>query len=68
MKNNGLNIKIEGNELIVKGYKSDLIEFSNYIKEIADSVNDKDHLHIDELTLISKESDIKSLIIEKDNK
>lgn len=68
MKNNGLNIKLEGNELVVKGYQSDLIEFSNYIKEIANSTSDKDHLHIDELTLISKESDIKSLIIEKDNK
>lgn len=66
MKNNGLNIKLEGNELVVKGYQSDLIEFSNYIKEIANSVNDKDHMHIDELTLISNESEIKSLVIEKE--
>jgi len=63
--NNGLFISIDNNELIIKGSKSNLLELSKYIVDIANSKLDKDHLHLDELTIIDDESKINSLIIEK---
>lgn len=63
--NNGLFISIDNNELIIKGSKSNLLELSKYIVDIANSKLDNDHLHLDELTIIDDESKINSLIIEK---
>ena len=61
----GLKINLD-NELLIKGTKNDLIELSEYILNIALSDNEKDHIHLDELSLISDESNIKELIIEKE--
>lgn len=62
---NGLNISFNDNEVAIKGDKTYLIELANYIVNIALSDNEKDHIHIDELTLIDKDSEIKNIIIEK---
>ena len=62
---NGLNISFNDNEVAIKGDKTYLIELANYIVDIALSDNEKDHIHIDELTLIDKDSEIKNIIIEK---
>ena len=62
---NGLNISFNDNEVVIKGDKTYLIELANYIVNIALSDNEKDHIHIDELTLIDKDSEIKNIIIEK---
>ena len=63
----GIKINLNDNELIIKGSKLDLIELSDYIKRIALSNNENDHIHLDELTLINKDSLINNLIIEKEN-
>ena len=54
-------------ELLIKGNKSDLLELSDYIKKVALSDNNQDHIHLDDLTIINNNSDIKNLIIEKDD-
>ena len=65
-KSNGININYDNNDLVIKGTKYDLIELANYIINVAISNNDKDHLHLDDLTIINEESNIKNLIIEKE--
>ena len=62
---NGIDINIIDNELIVKGDKEDLLELANYINKVANSSLEKDHLHLDNLTIINNNSKIKELIIEK---
>ena len=61
----GLFISNDG-ELVIKGSKIDLIELANYIVNVALSDYDRDHLHLDDLTLLSKDSEIKNIIIEKE--
>lgn len=64
--NNGLLINENNNEVLIKGKKEDLEELANYILKVANSNQKNDHLHLDELTIISDNSDIKNLIIEKE--
>ncbi len=54
------------NEIIIKGSKEELEELTEYIKKVCDSNLDKDHIHLDDLTLIDKDSKIKNIIIEKE--
>ena len=61
----GISIVSYGNEIVIKGTKLDLIELADYVLDVALSNNDKDHIHIDEFSLVDKDSEIKSLIIEK---
>ena len=61
-----MKINYENNDIIITGDKLDLLELSNYIKELA--LKEESHIHIDDLTLIDKESIIKNLIIEKKDK
>ena len=61
-----MKIELINNELLIKGNSEDLLEFAEYIKKVALSENEKDHLHLDDLTLIDNESSILSLIIEKE--
>jgi hypothetical protein len=63
---NGLKLLIEDDELLIKGSKEDLLELTNYIKEVASSNLENDHIHLDELTLINDNSNIKNLTIEKE--
>ena len=63
----GLFISNENDEIVIKGNKEDLIELSDYIKKVALSNNSKDHLHLDDLTIIDNDSNIKNLIIEKED-
>ena len=63
----GLMISYNNNELVLKGDKLDLIELSNYVRDVA-LKEENNHMHIDELTLIDKKSTIKNLIIEKKDK
>jgi len=68
MENNslGLNIELNNDTIVIKGSKLDLVELANYIVNVAVSNNNSDHLHLDELSLISNESQIRNLIIEKE--
>jgi hypothetical protein len=60
-----MNIKCSDNEVLITGNKEDLLEFAEYINKVANSENEKDHLHLDDLTIVDKDSEIKNLIIEK---
>ena len=66
-QSNGLQINLDKNELLIKGDKVDLIELANYILNTALSEEKKDHIHLDELTLLDKNSKIHNLIIEKED-
>ena len=61
-----MKLNIINNEIIIKGSKEELEELIEYIKKVTESSLDKDHIHIDDLTLIDKNSAIKNLIIEKE--
>ena len=62
----GIMIRLDDQELVIKGNPSDLIEFSQSIMNLALSNEKKDHIHLDELTLIDSHSDILHMIIEKE--
>ena len=64
-KSDGLEVNYISNELNIKGSQSDLLELADYILSLALSDNNEDHIHLDDLTLISDDSDIKEIIIEK---
>ena len=64
----GLEIRIDQDELVLKGSKQDLLELADYIRNVAESPKKQDHIHLDNLTLISKRSNIKNLIVEKEEK
>ena len=62
----GISINNYNNEIVIKGKQLDLLELANYLVKVALSSNDKDHIHLDDLTLLNRDSDIKNLIIEKE--
>lgn len=62
----GITLSFNQDDLVIKGNKEDLEELAKYLLQVASSINSKDHLHLDTLTLISKNSEIKELIIEKE--
>ena len=61
----GIIITKNKNEIVIKGSRIDLVELADYILDVALSESNNDHIHIDDLTLINKNSNIKNLIIEK---
>ena len=61
----GLIIKNDSKTIQIIGSSRDLIELADHLVNVAISKNE--HIHIDDLTLINKESDYKEIIIEKDN-
>ena len=61
-----VNVGLVNDEIVIKGNKTDLLELSGYIKKVAESDSERDHIHIDDLTIVSEESDIKNLVIEKE--
>lgn len=63
---NGIKISKTNDEVIIKGSELDLIELADYLVSVALSDNEKDHIHLDDLSLISNDSEIKELIIEKE--
>ncbi len=60
-----MNIKYSDNEVSLTGNKEELLELAEYIIKVENSNNEKDHIHLDDLTIVDKNSDIKNLIIEK---
>ena len=59
-----IKVSINNNEVTITGSKNNLIELADYIVSLALSNNEKDHIHIDDLTLLS--SDSVELIVEKE--
>ena len=64
---NGIQIYSNDKEVVLKGTKDDLLELSEYINKVASEENNT-HLHLDDMTLISKNSVIDNLIIEKEER
>ena len=62
----GLTIKSDSNILLIKGSSNDLIELADLITKLASEKTKGAHLHIDELTLLNKNSDFSEIIIEKE--
>lgn len=63
---NGLIIKNDNNTLLIKGSSRDLIELADLLTNLALEKNKDGHIHIDDLTLLNKESDFSEIIIEKE--
>ena len=63
----GIQIYSNDGEIVIKGTKGDLLELAQYINKVA-LEEETTHLHLDDLTLIDKESIIKNLVIEKEGK
>lgn len=61
---NGLTIKNESGTILIKGTSRDLVELADILVNVAQQ--DTAHIHIDNLTLINKESEISEIIIEKE--
>lgn len=64
----GICLSCHDGEVVVKGSQLDLIELADLLVSLALSENGNDHLHVDDLTLISNDSELKNLIIEKESK
>ena len=56
------------NTITITGDSIDLEELNRLITMLLESKNKIDHIHIDDLTLLSEDSEVKELIIEKNNK
>ena len=61
----GLMIKKDNNTILISGTSDDLQDFIDYITKLINEKSINSHIHLDDLTLISKSSEIKELIIEK---
>ena len=53
------------NTITITGDSIDLEELNRLITMLLESKNKIDHIHIDDLTLLSEDSEVKELIIEK---
>ena len=63
--NNGIFLSNQKGEILIRGTKEDLKELVEYINRIIKSEDNNNHIHLDELTIINNNSEIKNLIIEK---
>ena len=63
-KATGISFNLDNRDLLIRGSRLDLIELSDYLVSVALS-DDNDHVHLDDLTILNKDSDIDELIIEK---
>ena len=63
-KSNGLIVKFDSKSLLVMGNSRDLVELADLLVNIASS-KENSHIHVDDLTLLNKNSDVSEIIIEK---
>ena len=62
-KTSGLSIK--NDILLIEGSSRDLIELADLLTSLALEKNEGAHIHIDDLSLLNKESSFSEIIIEK---
>ena len=65
-KSKDLLLKIDSKTLLVKGNSRDLVELADVLVSVAKN-KENTHVHLDDLTLINNNSDIKEIVIEKVN-
>lgn len=65
--NNSSNITITNDNgiLNIKGSEKDLVELADILVSVAKDKNERTHIHLDENTIIDKDSEFKEIIIEK---
>lgn len=63
-ESNGINISCDNNEVLISGSSYDLVELASYLVDVSLS-SDNDHIHLDNLTIVSDKSSVKNIIIEK---
>ncbi len=61
---NGLMLKLDSKSIIVMGNSRDLVEFADLLVNVARS-KENYHIHVDDLNLLNKNSDISAIIVEK---
>lgn len=64
-KTSGLSIKNDNDILLIEGSSRDLIELADLLTSLALEKNEGAHIHIDDLSLLNKESSFSEIIIEK---
>ncbi len=64
-KTSDITITNDNDTLIIKGSGIDLVELADILVSVAKDKNEKTHVHLDENSIISKESEYKEIIIEK---
>lgn len=64
----GLKVKTEAKTLLISGNSRDLVSLADLIVNVAQEKEKSVHVHIDDLTLLDKESDFQEIIIEKEGK
>ena len=64
-KTSGLSIKYDNEILLIEGSSRDLIELADLLTSLALEKNEGAHIHIDDLSLLNKESSFSEIIIEK---
>lgn len=64
-KQEGIIIHQDGEELLIEGTTGDLVELADLIVNVAVAKTKGVHIHIDQNTLLSENSDIKEIIIQK---
>lgn len=64
----GLKIEKDKDTLLIKGDSKDLVILADLLVNVAIDKGNNSHIHIDNLTLLNKNSDYKEIIIEKINK
>lgn len=62
----GIKVEVTFDNITIRGSKLDLIDLADLIVSVALSEYKNDHVHVDDLTLISEESKINEIVIEKE--
>ena len=65
-KNDGIQIKMDDQELIIKGSSRDLVELADVLVSVAVSKEKREHIHLDTDTILNHDSEISEIIIEKE--
>lgn len=64
-KVSNITITNENEILSIKGSAIDLVELADILVSVAKDKNEVSHIHLDENTIINKDSEYKEIIIEK---
>ena len=66
-QNDGIQIGIDQNEIIIKGSSKDLVELADILVSVAASKEKREHIHLTIDTVVKNDSEIKNIIIEKES-
>ena len=64
-KSDGLKVVNNNNNLLISGSSLDLVNLADILVSVASNKEKGTHIHMDDSTLLDKDSDYKEIIIEK---